>query len=65
MSNGKGNGQQQVFLKNKAGKMYRVLRYDKEAKVIRLRSPDGKEFDFPNATKAVIIKAGYTLVTSP
>jgi hypothetical protein len=52
-----------VYLKNKAGKKYRVLRFDKSAKVIRLQAPDGKEFDFPNATKEVITKAGYTLVT--
>jgi hypothetical protein len=52
-----------VYLKNKAGKKYRVLRYDSKAKVIRLQSPEGKEFDFPNATKEVILKAGYTLVT--
>jgi hypothetical protein len=53
-----------VYLKNKAGKKYRVLKYDKAAQVIRLQSPEGKEFDFPNATKAVILKAGYTLVTA-
>jgi hypothetical protein len=63
MTHEAGNGGTTVFLKNKAGKMYRVLRYNAQEKVIRLQSPEGKEFDFPNATKAVIQKAGYTLVT--
>jgi hypothetical protein len=52
-----------VYLKNKTGKMYKVLKYDRAAKVMRLLSPDGKEFDVPNATKENLTKAGYELVT--
>jgi uncharacterized lipoprotein YajG len=52
-----------VFLVSKAGKKYEVMSFDKANNVIKLRAPNNTVFDFHDATKANITKAGYTLVS--
>jgi uncharacterized lipoprotein YajG len=46
----------------KPNKRYEVMKYDAQNKVITLRAPNGTKFDFNDATKENITKAGYTLV---
>ena len=40
---------------------YEVVGFDKDKNEMRLKTADGVEFDFPDATKENITKAGYTM----
>jgi hypothetical protein len=63
MAGSNGQSKPKVYLVSKSTKKkYEVVAFDKETNVITLRSPDGKKFDFKDATKANIQKAGYDLV---